>query len=231
MTAQALNLLDTSHILTFIFCVFVIVFLPRLFIGSSEKTIKILRYILAFLMISHEIFDPFFKVEVRNYAMVDALPLHMCAFSTWCISIYLLGGPRIFFLFAYFWGIVGAGMSLLTPYTALGFPSLEYLNHMYGHLLIILGVSVAMVLMDQRPYFKDFLKIMTYTTFVFLPLMYVLNFALETNYWYILEKPSGDNITSFMPDAPYHIFALIPAAWFFTYLVYVPYHLKDRRAN
>ena len=60
MTAHALNLLDTSHILTFIFCIVVIVFLPRLFIGSSEKTIKILRYTLAFLMISHEIFDPFF---------------------------------------------------------------------------------------------------------------------------------------------------------------------------
>ena len=74
-----------------------------------------------------------------------------------------------------------------------------------------------MVLMDQRPYFKDFLKIMTYTTFVFLPLMYVLNFALETNYWYILEKPSGDNITSFMPDPiiSLHLYLL----WFFTYLV------------
>ena len=32
MTAQALNLLDASHILTFIFCIFVIVFLPNKFI-------------------------------------------------------------------------------------------------------------------------------------------------------------------------------------------------------
>ena len=64
MTAQALNLLDTSHIPTFIFCIFVIVFTK--IIGSSEKTIKILRYTLAFLMISHEIFDPFLKLK-SNY--------------------------------------------------------------------------------------------------------------------------------------------------------------------
>ena len=86
MTAQALNLLDISHPDIY-FCIFVIVFLPRLFIGSSEKTIKILRYTLAFLMISHEIFNPFFKVEVRNYAMVDALPLICVLFNL--VYIYL----------------------------------------------------------------------------------------------------------------------------------------------
>ena len=228
--ALELNLLAPSHIISLIVCIFLIVYVPKFFTGSSEKTIKIVRYTLAFLMISHELVDPYFKVSVRDYAWIDALPLHMCAFSTWCISISLLGGHRIFFLFAYFWGIVGAGMSLLTPDTNLGFPSLEYLNHMYGHLLIILGVSVSIVLLKQRPYLNDYLKVMTYTSLVFLPIMYLINFLLDTNYWYIIEKPYGDNITSFMPDAPFHILALIPAAWFFTFLVYTPYLYKDRNA-
>ena len=55
-------------------------------------------------------------------------------------------------------------------------------------------------------------------------------FALDTNYWYLLEKPYGDNIMQAMPDAPYHIVALIPVAWLLTYLVYVPLQLKDRNA-
>ena len=203
--AEAFNLLAPSHITTFIISLLIIVFLPRIFIGSSPKTIKVLRYVLAFLMISHELVDPFIKVNIRDFAWVDALPLHMCAFSTWCISIYLLGGPRIFFNFAYFWGIVGAGMSLLTPDTTLGFPSFEYLNHMYGHLLIILGVNIGMVLMNERPHLKDFLNVMTFTTAAFLPAMYGVNFLLDANYWYILEKPVGDNITALMPDAPYHL--------------------------
>ena len=181
-------------------------------------------------MISHELVDPFIKVNIRDFAWVDALPLHMCAFSTWCISIYLLGGPRIFFNFAYFWGIVGAGMSLLTPDTTLGFPSFEYLNHMYGHLLIILGVNIGMVLMNERPHLKDFLNVMTFTTAAFLPAMYGVNFLLDANYWYILEKPVGDNITALMPDAPYHILALIPVAWLLTFAIYVPFLLKDKNA-
>ena len=228
--AEAFNLLAPSHITTFIISLLIIVFLPRIFIGSSPKTIKVLRYVLAFLMISHELVDPFIKVNIRDFAWVDALPLHMCAFSTWCISIYLLGGPRIFFNFAYFWGIVGAGMSLLSPDTTLGFPSFEYLNHMYGHLLIILGVNIGMVLMNERPHLKDFLNVMTFTTAAFLPAMYGVNFLLDANYWYILEKPVGDNITALMPDAPYHILALIPVAWLLTFAIYVPFLLKDKNA-
>ena len=228
--AEAFNLLAPSHITTFIISLLIIVFLPRIFIGTSPKTIKVLRYVLAFLMISHELVDPFIKVNIRDFAWVDALPLHMCAFSTWCISIYLLGGPRIFFNFAYFWGIVGAGMSLLTPDTTLGFPSFEYLNHMYGHLLIILGVNIGMVLMNERPHLKDFLNVMTFTTAAFLPAMYGVNFLLDANYWYILEKPVGDNITALMPDAPYHILALIPVAWLLTFAIYVPFLLKDKNA-
>ena len=228
--AEAFNLQAPSHITTFIISLLIIIFLPRIFIGSSPKTIKVLRYVLAFLMISHELVDPFIKVNIRDFAWVDALPLHMCAFSTWCISIYLLGGPRIFFNFAYFWGIVGAGMSLLTPDTTLGFPSFEYLNHMYGHLLIILGVNIGMVLMNERPHLKDFLNVMTFTTAAFLPAMYGVNFLLDANYWYILEKPVGDNITALMPDAPYHILALIPVAWLLTFAIYVPFLLKDKNA-
>ena len=87
-----LNLLAPSHLLTLLFCILVIVYVPKFFVGSTEKTIQILRYVLAFLMISHELVDPFFKVSVRDYPWIEALPLHMCAFSTWCISIFLLGG-------------------------------------------------------------------------------------------------------------------------------------------
>ena len=67
-------------------------------------------------------------------------------------------------------------------------------------------------------------------SFIFLPAMYGVNFLLDTNYWYILEKPAGDNIMNFMPEAPMHIVALIPVAWLLTYLLYVPYQLKDKNA-
>ena len=109
MQPEPFSLLAPSHILFAAFCIALVIFLPRIFIGSSERTIRNVKYFLAFLMLSHEIIDPFFKVTFFGEMVKDSLPLHMCAFSTWCISIYLLGGHRMFFLFAYFWGIAGAG--------------------------------------------------------------------------------------------------------------------------
>ena len=82
----------------------------------------------------------------------------------------------------------------------------------------------------RRVFNPTYFSVMLFSSFVFLPAMYAINFALDTNYWYILEKPAGDNIMNFMPDAPMHIVALIPVAWLITYLIYVPYQLKDRNA-
>jgi hypothetical integral membrane protein (TIGR02206 family) len=147
----------------------------------------------------------------------------MCAFSTWCIAAYLVTKIRAFFVFAYFWGLTGGGMSILTPDTVLGFPSPEYLDTMYGHALILVGVFTAIFHMHERPYLKDYRNLMLVTTFVFLPLVYVFNLNFETNYWFVLEKPYGDNIMNFFPDAPYHLIALIPAAYAFAFLAYLPY--------
>jgi len=46
MEAEAFNLLAPSHIIFAAFCIAVSVYLPRFFIGSSEKTITIARYAL-----------------------------------------------------------------------------------------------------------------------------------------------------------------------------------------
>ncbi|MBT6074046.1 MAG: TIGR02206 family membrane protein, partial [Gammaproteobacteria bacterium] len=44
------------------------------------------------------------------------------------------------------------------------------------------------------------------------------------------EKPTGDTIMNLFPDAPFHIFALIPAAIFAFFLTYLPFLIKDKSA-
>ena len=96
MEAEAFNLLAPSHIIFAAFCIAISVYLPRFLIGSSEKTITIARYALAFLMLTHEVADPFLKVAFFGEVVKDSLPLHMCAFSSICISVYLLGGCLLY---------------------------------------------------------------------------------------------------------------------------------------
>jgi hypothetical integral membrane protein (TIGR02206 family) len=158
------------------------------------------------------------------------LPLHLCDFSSFSILIYLLTKRREFFLFAFFFGIAGGGMSILTPDVEYGFPYIPYIQNQIGHMVIILGVSYAMIIDNQRPYLKDVHRVLIFGTFL-LSIMYIINYLLgePANYWFIMEKPIGDNVTAFMRPAPFHMIDIYLLAVIVCYLIYTPYYLKDRK--
>ncbi|MDG2297391.1 MAG: TIGR02206 family membrane protein, partial [Gammaproteobacteria bacterium] len=149
-------------------------------------------------------------------------------FSKITIGLYLLGyGPR-FFHCAFFWGIIPASMALFTPALTHTFPDPEYVNFYYGHGLILLGIGIALFALNERPYFKDFLFVVG-ITLLFTLLIYIINLMLgaDANFWYLRDKPQGDTIMNWFPDAPLHITVLIPAAIFAFFLTYLPFLIKD----
>ena len=147
------DLLDPSHIIFALICIGIIIFLPRLFVGKSNLSKNILiSAIIGLMLINHGM--DFYK---EGY-LVDwrlGLPLHLCDFSSASVMLYFLTKRKIFFLFAFFAGISGAGMAILTPDTQYGFPNIHYTRHMVGHAMILLGVSYAIIIDNQRPYLKD----------------------------------------------------------------------------
>ena len=61
---------------------------------------------------------------------------------------FYCGDPTIKSIFStVFWGISGAGMAILTPNTVYGFPSVDYLANQYGHTLILLAISTAIIVL------------------------------------------------------------------------------------
>ena len=57
-------------------------------------------------------------------------------------------------------------MAILTPNAVYAFPSIDYLANQYGHTLILLGISVAMIVFNERPYAKDIFIIFGFTTLI-----------------------------------------------------------------
>ena len=120
-------------------------------------------------------------------------------------------------------------MAILTPDVLYSFPHIDYIRHMIGHSMILLGVTYAIIIDHQRPQFRDVHRVLGVLT-VLLLLMYPINFLLgaPANYWFVVEKPPGFNVTDFMRDAPYHMIDLYMLAVIVCYLLYVPYLIKDR---
>ena len=226
---EPLSLLSLSHILIVSACFAGILAIPKLFINKSKNAQKILALSIIFLILVNQSMDLYREGYLSgNWKL--GLPLHLCDFSSFSILIYLLTKRREFFLFAFFFGIAGGGMSILTPDVEYGFPYIPYIQNQIGHMVIILGVSYAMIIDNQRPYLKDVHRVLIFGTFL-LGIMYIINYILgePANYWFIMEKPIGDNVTAFMRPAPFHMIDIYLLAVIVCYLIYTPYYLKDRK--
>tara|TARA_X000000368_G_scaffold287004_1_gene228001 strand:+ start:599 stop:1294 length:696 start_codon:yes stop_codon:yes gene_type:complete len=222
------SLSSSSHILFTIICIAVIVFLPRLFLDKSDLIKNILLIVITSLIFTNQGMD-FFREGYGAGNWKLGLPLHLCDFSSASIILYFVTKRKEFFLFAFFAGISGAGMAILTPDVLYSFPHIDYIRHMIGHSMILLGVTYAMIVDHQRPLLRDVHRVLGVLTILLL-LMYPINFLLgpPANYWFVIEKPPGFNVTDLMRDAPYHMIDVYILAVIVCYLLYVPYLIKDR---
>ena len=125
------------------------------------------------------------------------------------------------------WGMLAGGMSIVTPDTVYGFPYVGYIQSQIGHTMILMGVTYVMIIDKHRPYIRDVPKALFYAS-ILLIFTYLMNYLLGTNYWFLAEKPIGDNITSFMRPEPFHIIDLYIAAIVICYVMYLPYYFKDK---
>ena len=221
-----LDVLGLSHILTVILSISSIILIPKYLKDTSFKVKNSFKYLIIFLLLINQIMD-FYREGVAIGRWQEGLPLHLCDFSTMAIILYFLTQKRDFFVFAFFFGIAGGGMSILTPDTVYGFPYIGYIQSQIGHTMILMGVTYAMIIDKQRPYLIDVPKALFYAS-VLLLFTYFMNYILGTNYWFLAEKPIGDNITSFMRPEPFHIIDLYIAAIVICYAIYLPYYLRDR---
>ena len=222
------SLSSSSHIIFTIICIAFIAFLPYLFIDKSKVIRNILLMVITSLILTNQSMD-FFRegYGVGNWKL--GLPLHLCDFSSASIILYFVTKRREFFLFAFFAGFSGAGMAILTPDVLYSFPHIDYIRHMIGHSMILLGVTYAIIVDSQRPQLRDVHRVLAALT-VLLLLMYPINFLLgpPANYWFVIEKPPGFNVTDLMRDAPYHMIDVYILAVIVCYSLYLPYFIKDR---
>ena len=223
---NALNILGPSHIIIVCLSILSIIYFPKYFEKSSDNTKKIFSMIIIIFLLINQAMD-FYREGIMSGRWQDGLPLHLCDFSTMAIILYFLTHKRDFFIFAFFFGIAGGGMSILTPDTIYGFPYVGYVQSQIGHTMILMGVSYAMIIDKQRPYLTDVVKALFYASILLL-FTYFMNYILGTNYWFLAEKPIGNNITSFMRPEPFHIIDLYIAAILICYVMYLPYYLRDR---
>ena len=234
MEGPEFNLFGATHLISLALIFIVMIAFPKIVNKYFSLKKDLIAKVIGYLAIFHTFFSPYSDLflVVEPYSWKEVLPFHMCDFSLIFIAIYLLGGNKFFFNCAFFWGIAGASMALLTPDIPYGFPSMNFLMFFYGHGLILFGVFYAVIALNQRPYFKEINRVIVFTLLLAIPI-YFVNVILgePANFWYLIAKPEGASLMDVFPDPPLHLLVTTPLAIAVFYLIYLPYFIKDKFAK
>jgi hypothetical integral membrane protein (TIGR02206 family) len=233
MFGTPFQIFGTVHLITIFSVIIVSVFLPKVYKNKSESDKSLMSKIIAGIIAAHVIISPYKDLYLlaNPYDLRETIPLHMCDLSEIFLIWFLLGGPRILYLCAFFWGLGGASMAILTP--DVSHHDLDYIFFMIGHGMIIVGIMYATISLGNRPYAKDILKVSAITAFILLPIVYVINLMLgdPANFWYLMAKPDGASLMDVFPEPPLHLLVTTPLAIAVFYLIYLPYFIKDKAAR
>ena len=230
MNASPFILFGNIHIMTMLVILAISIFLPLIYKSKSEIQKSVMTKMIAYIVIAHVVISPYKDLFILEnpYNWREVLPFHMCDLSEIFLAWFLLGGPKILYKCAFFWGIGGATMAIITP--DISYHDLDYAFFMIGHGMIVIGIMYATVALNNRPYAKDILTVSLITACVLLPITYTINLLLgePANFWYLMAKPAGASLMDAFPEPPYHLLVLTPLAIVTFVIIYTPYFIKDR---
>ena len=230
MNASPFILFGNIHIMTMLVILAISIFLPLIYKSKSEIQKSVMTKMIAYIVIAHVVISPYKDLFILEnpYNWREVLPFHMCDLSEIFLAWFLLGGPKILYKCAFFWGIGGATMAIITP--DISYHDLDYAFFMIGHGMIVIGIMYATVALNNRPYAKDILTVSLITACVLLPITYTINLLLgePANFWYLMAKPAGASLMDAFPEPPYHLLVLTPLALATFAIIYTPYFIKDR---
>ena len=230
MFGTPFQMFGTVHLITIAVVIVVSILLPKFYKNKSESQKATMNKVIAAIIFLHVAISPYKDLYLlaNPYDWRETIPLHMCDLSEIFLIWFLLGGPKILYLCAFFWGLGGATMAILTP--DISHHDLDYIFFMIGHGMIVVGIMYATISLGNRPYANDILKVSAITLFILLPIVYGINLLLgePANFWYLIAKPEGASLMDMFPDPPLHLLYTTPLAIGVFYLIYLPYFIKDR---
>ena len=230
MSDNTFVLFSNLHLLTLLIVTLICVIIPLKMKNATQRSTENISKLIAYVILAHVVSSPFkdlFYLE-NPYDWREVLPFHMCDLSEIFVAWFLLGGPKICYKIAFFWGMAGATLAMITP--DIQKFDVEYVYFYIGHGMIVLGILYATITLGNRPFFKDIGLVSLITLVVLLPAIWIINTALgdPANYWYLAKKPDGESLFDLFPDPPFHLLITTPIALIMFYLLYIPFYFMDR---
>lgn len=165
---------------------------------------RLARLALGWFLLVNELAYYGYKLVKGWWAFPGGLPLQLCDLILWCTVVAALTLRQMPFEFAFFAGLLGTGMAVLTPDLQQPWPSYNTVYFFLAH-----GGIVATVLylwwsrqLVPRPGCVRRVMIMLNA---YAAALMVFNGIFGTNYMYLRAKPAGASVLDFLGPWPVYI--------------------------
>jgi hypothetical integral membrane protein (TIGR02206 family) len=165
-----------------------------------------------------------FRYSHEGFRFPAGLPLQLCDVGVWLAVVAALACPRLPFVFelAWYWGIAGAGMAVLTPdlwAPLLSYPSIYFFAAHGGVVATVLFLVWSQQARPRRSsWWKAFVAVNVYAVAVG-----AFNAAFRTNYGYLCAKPEEPSLLDLLGPWPVYLLAAEPVALLLFWLLWLPF--------
>ena len=219
-----------QHLITFIFFLISGIVLIRWAKSLPSSKQYFIGNIIAFSLSLTVIVWTFLKVYLNGFNIKEDLPFHLCNIVALLLPIFSLTRNKTIYEILFFWILAGTSHSLFTPDLVNGFPHFVFLKYWYVHAGLIIFILYATFVYNYKPniksVFKSFIALQVY-----IALMFLINYFVESNYFYTNFKPLGGSALDYLGEWPMYIFVveLLMIPYFF--LFYLPFHFKTKKTS
>jgi len=196
----------------------------KLSLEQQQNFFKIFGWFVSLFVIVFHLYFIFFE----SYDIQKDLPLYLCSFIAVLIPIFTSYRNYLVYEILVFWIIAGTLQGVITPDIAEGFPTFDYFRYWIVHLGLLIIIFYATFVFVMKPklksVFKSFLALQVY-----LILMICINWLLDSNYFYLNEKPKSASLLDYFGEWPIYILIVQLLLLPYFLVIYVPFYLSEKR--
>jgi hypothetical integral membrane protein (TIGR02206 family) len=188
---------------------------------DAEWGWRVARALGAFLMVNELVWYGF-KLHYEGARFPEGLPLQLCDLTLWLTVTATLLRKQLAFEFAYFAGLGGAAMAIITPdlwAPLLSYPTI-YFFVAHGGIVIAMLLLIAGRLATLR---RDSVWRSFGVLNIYIAAVGLFNAVFRTNYVYLCRKPTQASLLHFLGPWPVYILVGEVIALFLFWLLWLPF--------